>query len=680
MGCNYSKSGKAAAEQAEKKIGLKTFKSFNARVEEEWKIGDKDGDGVLTLNEVKKIIHKLNISIPEREVKKKFQEFDVDGNKQLDFDEFTQLFSSVQSLPDVKSIFKAACANQDVMLAEELQRYLQSSSHGKCIVSTLESAKLILKYEGAQQKEIDALKDDDDDEQFLNGPSLTYMGFQRLLTDPQVNSAMDPTKHNQVYQDMTRPLSHYFLSSSHNTYLSGNQLSSESSTVAIGKALKLGVRVIELDAWDGPNNCPIVNHGHTMCKPVNFEDCLKIINEVGFTASQYPVVITIENHCSLPQQKTQGEMLKKVFGNKLYFWDGKDLGDGKVDWASGPAEWKSPEDLKGKVVIRDKPVKKKSDKKKSGRNLEKSPSTSPTSSESVSMGGDGDDEEDEDVDYVEHLGVDEQLLRLMYIKNVKLKPEVVKEDAKVKFPEPEYRSSSSLVESKMLKLTKPGFYARDISTYAQRHLVRIYPGGSRVDSSNYDPTPAWNAGCQVVALNYQTFTLPVWLNQGRFSDNGGCGYVLKPHMLLPEGCKGVGVDPWTAQPSKVAMKLVIKVISGHYLPKPLGKSAKSEVIDPYVTVQVHGCEADEAKNSTKYIDDNGFNPVWNEEFTYSIHEPDLAMVSFIVHDFDVVGKDDMIGQRVIPVSALVPGFRMVELHHENCAPQDSYIFVQISIK
>jgi hypothetical protein len=60
------------------------------------------------------------------------------------------------------------------------------------------------------------------------------------------------------------------------------------------------------------------------------------------------------------------------------------------------------------------------------------------------------------------------------------------------------------------------------------HLTRSYPKGSRVGSSNYDPTPGWNAGCQIVALNYQTAAQPMWLNLARFRLNRGCGYVLKP--------------------------------------------------------------------------------------------------------------------------------------------------------
>jgi hypothetical protein len=63
-------------------------------------------------------------------------------------------------------------------------------------------------------------------------------------------------------------------------------------------------------------------------------------------------------------------------------------------------------------------------------------------------------------------------------------------------------------------------------------MIRVYPKGTRFDSSNQNPIIGWNSGCQMVALNYQTPSIPMWLNQGKFADNGKSGYLLKPTTLL----------------------------------------------------------------------------------------------------------------------------------------------------
>jgi hypothetical protein len=79
-------------------------------------------------------------------------------------------------------------------------------------------------------------------------------------------------------------------------------------------------RVQELDCWDGDNGEPVIYHGHTLTSKVcgrgtsgasglwlmpvqiTFENVIRAINDYAFAVSPYPVILSIENHCSLPQQ------------------------------------------------------------------------------------------------------------------------------------------------------------------------------------------------------------------------------------------------------------------------------------------------------------------------------------------------------------------------------------------
>lgn len=59
----------------------------------------------------------------------------------------------------------------------------------------------------------------------------------------------------------------------------------------------------------------------------------------------------------------------------------------------------------------------------------------------------------------------------------------------------------------------------------------------------------------------------------------------------------------------------------------------------------------------------GFNPNWNEEFTFDIEIPALALVRFVVEDFDMSTKNDFIGQYTLPFTSLKQGKALLPAPH-----------------
>ena len=72
----------------------------------------------------------------------------------------------------------------------------------------------------------------------------------------------------------------------------------------------MGARCIELDCWDGSDGRPVITHGKTMCTKVAFGDVLAAIRDNAFVVSPYPVLLSLEDHCSVGQQDRMAAMFK----------------------------------------------------------------------------------------------------------------------------------------------------------------------------------------------------------------------------------------------------------------------------------------------------------------------------------------------------------------------------------
>nr|XP_043609122.1 phosphoinositide phospholipase C 2-like [Erigeron canadensis] len=463
---------------------------------------------------------------------------------------------------------------------------------------------------------------------------------------------------------MEAPLAHYFIYTGHNSYLTGNQISSDCSIVPIIESLKRGVRVVELDMWPNSNKDDIdIVHGGTLTAPVTLDKCLEAIKTFAFVTSEYPVILTLEDHLTPDLQAKVAKMVTETFGDVLYKYTGSDP----------MKDFPSPESLKKRIVVSTKPPKEYLDTTKSMKENDEGSVNVKASSEEDVWGVelsdplekhaflDEDDNKDEDFQDEEEIvkqNVESEYKQLIAIHAKKLNGGVkdwLQDD-------PTAAKRISLRETRLEKAIEN--HAKDVIRFTQRNLLRIFPKGSRVDSSNYNPLIGWTHGAQMVAFNMQTHGRSLWLMQGLFRANGGCGYVKKPDMYLKNGPDEKIFDPKSTLPVKKTLKVKVYMGDGWHLDF---KRTHFDIYSPpdfYVKVGIAGVHADSAMKKTKIIQD-AWTPKWEEEFEFPLTIPELALLRVEVHEYDMTEKDDFGGQTCLPVFELRSGIRAVPLHDQK---------------
>lgn len=480
------------------------------------------GKSTVSVKTVLIILKSLNMPITKEALVPLMKRFDVDGDGRLAFQEFISLMRYMRTYGPLTYMFHNH-QQDDKIGVTQLVEFFQIEQKEK--LSNEEAMILIQKYSEGK-----AFLDD--------------LGFNMLLTAAE-NNVMNPAR-QRIHHDLSKPLHMYHINSSHNTYLSGDQLKSESSIEMYVRAFTQGCRCVEVDVWDGPNLEPICYHGRTLTSKILFVDVLRVIRSHGFVASPYPVILSFETHCCREGQDNMAKYIEEILGDLV---KRPSPADAKL------TELPSPEALRHKVLI------KATSLVSTGVNTEElfeeqvemegsvslSASMDPTVMEAVagppaptalkrreqsavSLPPRADSEPSMQKKAMsrqeKQLAKKEEKLSARLSDLVFLKATKLKKFQQIEEWKPFQMTSFSETRiGKILSKGDEGFQL--MSDYNNRFLSRVYPKATRFDSSNFDPILPWYAGCQMVALNYQTCDYPMWINYARFEENGQCGYNMR---------------------------------------------------------------------------------------------------------------------------------------------------------
>ncbi|KAG6827962.1 hypothetical protein H0H92_009820 [Tricholoma furcatifolium] len=774
-----------------------------------WKGADEEHVQKLVFDEVAKLCRRLNINSSPSELQRLFKQADVQRRNYLDFEDFRHFVKLLKARPEIDRLYNKLRARGggvfDFAVFERFMRDKQENlfeRHSGVIQSPSTSGSVTPSHPTR---------------------AMSKEAFTAFLMSP--DNAAFTDQHGRVCHDMTRPLSDYYVSSSHNTYLVGHQL------------------VVDIFDGDNPSE-PHITHGKTLTSKVSLREVCHAIVKYGFVTSPYPIIISAEIHCSLAGQDAIADIMCEVFGDKLV--------QGPIVREGRPDRLPSPEELKGRILLKTKNLDLSGKKESfSGRGegeyglTEMSASASSSTSDSdavfekqrkTSASHHRDSEAALTVkefkdDLIKAGSTVLQRVRtvgktssskatsgpnsstfqpqnaaprpvaslpattsiklpLSYIppRGLTLSPGLIhspspsslaplpsiasalsnsppsitrppagaltSSSAPVPIP-PSSSSQKQKMSGRLLSLlvytvgvkcrgiNKKEVYApehmfslsensanrmlkmggmQDLIKHCRTHLVRIYPKGTRVTSSNYEPHRYWSAGTQLVAINWQTFDLGYMINHAMFQRNGRTGYVLKPNALLgptlplsslhhhrphsPTSSSGPGSV--VAPLKDLLLKRTrhhfdVSIISAQQLPRPKDSSGREIVdkilVDPFVEVSVHvpdwpsniGAGMVPAPSSparahtcrTGVVKGNGFNPVWEEKLRIPFEcVGDMRELVFIRFAVRASEKEDVEPLAVYCASlgSLGMGYRHLPLHDSQLSQYlFSTLFVRMSI-
>ncbi|KAF5965590.1 1-phosphatidylinositol-4,5-bisphosphate phosphodiesterase [Fusarium bulbicola] len=359
--------------------------------------------------------------------------------------------------------------------------------------------------------------------------SIYYRRFVRGM----VELYLDPLKHLPS-KDLTKPISNYFINSSHRTLL--HTLSeSRSAYDAIKEACRSGYRSIHLDVWNGTPNMegldfdqnqyggaklgqttktlnrlfglnrapdaqkpvtsnitvssptePIVTDGFTLMK---LRKACQAIRDSAFLTNKLPMIVNLGVHAGFEQQ----EMMVKIMKEE---WHGI-LVDEPLEGCDPLFRLPTLEDLQGRILLR----------------------FGAMTDTSVPNSGQHDNNlHGESHHRPWHVSIIQPLSELgVYLRSENLQSLT---DGRTNVPHVLYIQESWAQELISTSPTK-------LFRHNKEYCFCVFPSSARQGSSNLDPLRFWRYGIQMAAIDRHIVDEGMMLNEGMFADESG--WVLKPN-------------------------------------------------------------------------------------------------------------------------------------------------------
>ncbi|KAE9550785.1 hypothetical protein FO519_006000 [Halicephalobus sp. NKZ332] len=636
------------------------------------------------------------------------------GRKQgLTDSEAVSLYLKVTERPELRPLFNKWCFVQGFMTDTDFMNFLNKSQRDPRLNEDLylpktkeQAMKMIKQLEGQEAER------------------LSFEGFVKYLLSDQ-NADLSTSTMALRPDLMGKPISHYYINSSHNSYLLGNQVliarflpdndeqECRTETEMYRQILLSGCRCIELDVWESAEG-PVITHGPQALQQINtvpLEEVCEAIVETAFKTSDYPVILSIENHCKEEQQRKMTEVFRRVFGEFLQDTELTDfpLLENQEGYLPPPIA------LKRKILIKGSKGKFGAVNAKttgvSMRNhlitetVEKIKET--TNTLMMEKQDDGEQLLKKPVRNIGDLSKEQKdmLRQMKYASSVTETEGTLKDlinyfqtTPKIR-PDDPYFWMHSGNEEKVDRVIQENSNA--MIRHTIRHIVRVYPDHKRIDSDNFFPSFFWTGGCQMIAMNFQTNGVAMQLNDALFEENGHCGYVPKPDgMCVPSTKLSVYTPDFL-----VANRIEITVISAQCLSLLAPAAKMTQVI-----VDLYDLPKDtvRGKHRTAFAKANGLNTLYPEKKMVfeKVIKPQHAMLYIRVVEaeknnenkneektnrklFSFSGqkapKEDKIpppiAHRILPVHNLTQGYRHVTLRTEGNKPMGpASVFLKINVQ